>query len=142
MPIKAVELTSIEAKRFVRLQERLGQIKIDHNSTVTLVRANSPNDASVEFRYTANYAAVGIIKVEGALQWEGDATSLAGTWQKNGQMPPEIASEIHTTVMRVCLPQAVGIAKDLNLPPPIPLPQVRFEEPKKTSAAGAGPEIA
>ena len=39
-------------------------------------------------------------------------------------MPNEVANEIHTTIMSVCIPEAVVIARDLRLPPPIPLPQV------------------
>jgi len=55
-------------------------------------------------------------------------------------MPNELASKIHTAVMYACVPEAVGIAKDLGLPPPIPLPQVRLgSNPKQ---AVAGPEVA
>ena len=55
-------------------------------------------------------------------------------------MPNEIASRIHTAVMHACVPEAVGIAKDLGLPPPIPLPQVRLgAQPTK---GHIGPEVA
>jgi hypothetical protein len=55
-------------------------------------------------------------------------------------MPNQIASQIHTAVMHTCVPEAVGIAKNLGLPPPIPLPQVKIGgSPKKGQA---GPEIA
>jgi hypothetical protein len=129
MPVKSVELTSIEAKRYSRPAERHAQIRIDHNSTVTLVRELAPGEATVEFRYTASYGGIGIIRLDGALQFAGDAKALEDQWQKSSQMPTEIASEIHTAVMRICVPEAVGIAKNLNLPPPIPLPTVRFDQP-------------
>lgn len=140
MTVRGVELTSIEGRRYARPQERVGQVKIDHNSTVTLIKQTSPREANIEFRYTANYQAIGLIKVEGSMHWEGDAANLHARWQDNGQMPPEVASEVHTMVMRVCVPEAVAIAKDLNLPPPIPLPAVKFEEQKKPPAGG--PEVA
>lgn len=148
MTVKAVELLSIDAKRYARTPQQLGQVRIDHNSTVTVVREAMPGNASVEFRYTASYGAAGIITIEGALVWEGtptfDAAKLVESWRASAQMPPDIASEIHTVVMRVCLPEAVGIAKNLQLPPPIPLPQVKFQDPKATAQAKPaphGPEV-
>lgn len=147
MPVKTVELLAIDAKRYARSLQSMQQVRIDHNSTVTVVREAQPGTASVEFRYTASYGAVGIITIEGALVWEGtpafDAAKLVEAWRASAQMPPDIASEIHTVVMRVCLPEAVGVAKDLQLPPPIPLPQVKFQDPTKPGkAAGSGVEFA
>lgn len=143
MTVRSVELVSIEAKRFSRTSERLAQVRIDHNSTVTLVKELSATQASIEFRYTASYGSVGVIKLEGSLSYEGDAKSLHAKWSESAQMPAEVASEIHTAVMRVCVPEAVGIAKNLNLPPPIPLPQVKFQaEDKAKAAAASGPEVA
>lgn len=146
MPVKAVELLAIDAKRYAREPQRVGQVRIDHNSTVTVVKEAAPNLASVEFRYTASYGPMGTIIIEGALTWESDARidakKLTESWRSSAQMPPEVASEIHTTVMRVCVPEAVGIAKNLQLPPPIPLPQVQFQQPPKPGQAAGGPEVA
>ena len=145
MSVRHVELTSIEARRFSKPGERHGQIRIDHNSTVTLVKESSPTEAHIEFRYTASYGGVGIIRLEGSLQFQGDSKTLEATWRAQNQMPNAIASEIHTAVMRVCVPEAVGIAKDLNLPPPIPLPSVKFDGPKQagpTAGPTYGPEVA
>lgn len=143
MTIRSVELTAIEAKRFSKPNEKVGQIRIDHNSTVTLVTPKGEGEASVEFRYTASYGGVGIIKMEGTLNYQGDAENLASQWQQTNQMPGNVASEIHTAVMRVCVPEAVGIAKNLNLPPPIPLPQVKFQQGQGGPAAQqpVGPEF-
>ncbi|HEV8361494.1 MAG TPA: hypothetical protein VGR28_13675 [Candidatus Thermoplasmatota archaeon] len=146
--IKGVELLAIDAKRYARTMQQMQQVRIDHNSTVSVVKEASPTTASVEFRYTASYGAVGIITIEGALVWEGkpefDAKKLTETWRASAQMPPDIASEIHTAIMRVCLPEAVGISKNLQLPPPIPLPQVKFQEqgkPPQVQGAGHGMEV-
>ncbi len=146
MAVQQIQLTSIEAKRYAKPTEKHGQVRIDHNSTVSQVQDQGNGVASVDFRYTASYGAIGIIRVEGSLAYSGDAKTLADQWQSTSQMPPAIASEIHTAVMRVCVPEAVGLAKNLQLPPPIPLPQVRFQEQGKQGAAtadsGHSPEIA
>lgn len=142
MPVARLELTGIEAKRYSKSNERVGQIRIDHNSTVTLVRELTDKEAAVEFRYTAAYGAVGVIRIEGNIVYQCDAKALEEQWRTTSQMPHEAATEIHNTVMRACVPQAVGIAKDLQLPPPIPLPTVNFQQPQQKAAASVpGPEI-
>jgi hypothetical protein len=141
--VTRLELTSIEAKRFSRANERHAQIRIDHNSTVTLVKELSASEASVEFRYTATYGPIGIIRIEGAMVFTCDAKAFEAQWRTTSQMAPEAATEIHSTVMRACVPEAVGIAKDLQLPPPIPLPAVQFGQPQQAGAkpASPGPEF-
>ncbi|MGQ0535200.1 MAG: hypothetical protein ACT4PT_03920 [Methanobacteriota archaeon] len=151
MPVRKIEISSIEAKRFARGAEKQMQVRIDHNSTVTVVQESNPQLASIEFRYTASYGAMGLIKLEGNIAFECDAYALSAQWHASNQMPAEVASEIHNAVMRVCIPEAVSLAKDLNLPPPIPLPQVGPQGPipppkpaagTSDAGAGPGPEIA
>jgi len=99
------------------------------------------NEAKIEFQYTASFGPIGVIKLEGMLIYEGDdAKKITEEWNKSRKMPDEAASRIHTAVMHASVPQAVGLAKDLGLPPPIPLPQVRLG--KKPSVGQSGPEIA
>ena len=141
MKIKKVQLKSIEARRYTDRDEKPRQIRIDHNSTVTQVYYVQGENANVDFQYTASYGPVGMIKIEGSLVYENkDAKQIATQWNETRKMPNQVASTIHTAVMHSCVPQAVGIAKDLGLPPPIPLPQVRLGDGAKQ--AQAGPEVA
>lgn len=144
MTVSRVQLATVEAKRYAKQGERHPQVRIDHNSTVTKVEMSGDDTATVEFRYTASYGSLGTIKLEGDLVYEGKAKALADQWNENGQMPGDIASEIHTAVMRVCVTEAVGLAKDLQLPPPIPLPQVQVQDQGqgKGQTKGGGPEVA
>jgi hypothetical protein len=144
MPVSRFELTGIEAKRYAKTNERHAQVRIDHNSTVTLVKEITPQEASVEFRYTASYGPIGVIRIEGNMVFQCDAKKFEEQWRTTNQMTPNDATEIHSTVMRVCVPEAVGIAKDLQLPPPIPLPAVQFGAPAQAAAKGPvqhGPEV-
>ena len=143
MPVTRLELTGIEAKRYSKTNERHGNIRIDHNSTVTLVREMTPQEAMIEFRYTATYGPIGVIRIEGNMVFQCDAKAFETQWRTTNQMAPENASEIHSTVMRACVPQAVGIAKDLQLPPPIPLPTVQFQQPAAAAKSSTvhGPEV-
>lgn len=143
MPVTRLELTGIEARRYSKPNERHAQIRIDHNSTVTLVKELTPQEAAIEFRYTATYGPIGVIRIDGSMVYSCDAKALETQWRSTSQMSPETASEIHSTVMRACVPQAVGIAKDLQLPPPIPLPTVQFQAQQAPGKAAPqhGPEV-
>ena len=141
MKIKNIQLKSIEARRYIDRNQKPKQIRIDHNSQVTQIQNKSNNQATVEFQYTASYGAVGMIKLEGSLIYENDdARKITKEWLDTRKMPNQVASHIHTAVMHACVPEAVGIAKDLGLPPPIPLPQVRLGS--KPSKGQFSPEVA
>ena len=140
MKITNIHLKSIEARRYIGRNERPKQIRIDHNSTVTQIYETKSDQSTIDFQYTASYGPVGVIKIEGSLLYQAnDAKKITNEWNKTRKMPDETASRIHTAVMHACVPEAVGLAKDLGLPPPIPLPQVRLgASPKKGQA---GPEV-
>lgn len=141
MLIKNISLKSIEARRYTKPNSRPKQIRIDHNSTITIFSATSKTQATVEFQYTASYGSTGIIRLEGSLLYDGEkADKLADEWGKTHKLPDELAGRIHTAVMHACVPEAVTIAKDLMLPPPIPLPQVKLGQKYKPGSQ-EGPEI-
>lgn len=144
--ISGLEIKSVEARRFLKPFERPppGQVRIDHNSTVTLMTKVGEAEAHVEFGYTASYGPLGVIRIDGALVYkDAKAGEVAGEWSKTRKMPNPTASEIHTTIMHACVPEAVAMAKLLRLPPPIPLPQIQFQAEKgaATTPGGAGPEF-
>lgn len=139
---------NLEARRLVRLEQRAVQVRIDNNLMVTTIRPHQADAAQVEFNYTATYGSLGFIKIEGEFVYAGpQAAQLAKDWEAKRQMPGEVASEIHTSIMHACIPEAVMLARTVQLPPPIPLPQVRFDQPPKGGPApsmshSSTPEIA
>jgi hypothetical protein len=76
------------------------------------------------------------------LDGENDAKQLAKRWINTRKLPDQFASNIHTAIMHTCVPEAVGIAKDLGLPPPIPLPQVKLSSDPKKGQIQGGMEVA
>jgi hypothetical protein len=142
MPVKNVDLTSIEARRFSKREEKIRNVRIDNNSSVTLITELNDSEVSIDFRYTANYGGVGLIKIEGTIIYQGNASEIAQQWGAKSNMPNDVASEIHTAIMRVCVPEATLISRDIKLPPPIPLPQVNIQKGKKQPTASTGMEVA
>ena len=139
MKIRNMEIRGVEARRYIKDLSRPMNIRIDHNSNITLFSVIKKGEADVEFEYTASFGPVGIIKFEGSFIYEGkDAEEIANNWGEKKNMPNEIASQIHTAILHFCVPEAVFIARELKLPPPIPLPQVKFEKKSKDKF---GPEV-
>ncbi|MDP7265744.1 MAG: hypothetical protein QGH39_09340 [Candidatus Thermoplasmatota archaeon] len=136
MPVKTVEITSIDARRFTKPGEKINNVRIDNNSSVTLITPMNDEEANVEFRYTASYGGIGSIRMEGVIIYTGNVKDLATKWINEGNMPDEIAGEIHTAIMRVCVPEAIIISKDIKLPPPIPLPNINFKKNKTKKSSG------
>lgn len=141
MPVKTIDLTSIEGRRFSKRDEKIRNVRIDNNSTVTLITEINDLEASIDFRYVANYGGIGIIKIEGNIILECDAPALAQKWSSTSNMPDETASEVHTAIMRYCVPEAMLISRDIKLPPPFPLPQVNIQKKNKREAS-SGMEVA
>lgn len=138
MPIKNMELTSIEGKRFVRRDEPIRHLNIDLSTSITPVNQVAEDEAEIEFRHTVTYRGVGFIKIEGRLTFNGDAGSLVADWQANRNMPEEIARELHSAIMNVCIPESVLIARDLNLTMPIPPINIDLKKAKKGKIDSVG----
>ena len=111
------------------------------NAITQAITEINDSEANIDFRYTANYGGLGLIKIEGTILFEGDAPALAQQWGSSNNMPNDVASEIHTAIMRVCVPEAMLISRDIKLPPPFPLPQVNIQKKDKRQAS-SGMEVA
>ncbi len=146
MTVRSFDFTNLDARRLTKIGAGWANIRVDHNSTVTLITETGTNSAQVDFRFTASYraetAVIGVITIEGQIAWEGDAKALVKGWSAGGNMPQEAAQEIHTVIMSNCLPETVILARELRLPPPIPIPQVQVPGPVPPPKKGRSPEVA
>lgn len=139
-------LKNVEARRFLKVAPDPVQVRIDNNLSVTVIRPEGPSSAHIEFNYTAVYGPLGVIKIEGEFVYSGElAMQAVKEWESKKQMPGEAAGEIHTTIMHACLPEAVSLARSVHLPPPIPMPVVKFEKKDEPRGGPApmhrGPEV-
>ncbi len=137
-----VVFKNVEARRY---QDAVGgQIRIDHNSHLSNVRATGKR-LDVEFAFTTSYGALGVIKLEGNLALDTDsAEAAAKQYADTRNLPPEVAQQVHAAILQAGVPEAVGMARQVRLPPPIPLPQVRIgqgADAKASAEPGDSPEI-
>lgn len=148
MPVKYLEFSAIDGRRLLPASQVFPNMQIVTNSTVTLISETTEKESTVTFRFDTNFRGqekiVGVIQIEGHLTYEGKAPSrdLVRQWTATSQMPPEVASEIHTAIMMACIPEAVLMAKELRLPPPIVLPQVQVPPQGGPTAPRHGVEVA
>lgn len=133
----AVHLKALEARRFQDPTPNT-QVRVDHNSTITMVVKEAGDRLRVEFGYTTAYGPLGVVKVEGSLVYADPAAAeAADTWATTRNLPANVAQQVHSAIMAAAVPEAVGLAKTLRLPSPIPLPQIQFQGQTKPGAQAA-----
>lgn len=135
VPVKSFEMVSIDAKRFSKKGERVPQLRVEQNTTVTNISAISAKEAQIDFRFIISYATMGMINIDGRIVWEGEPGTIVEQWSKTKKLPNDVTGMIIGTIFTNCLPIAVMIAKEIALPMPIPPPQVQM--PKETRPPGA-----
>jgi hypothetical protein len=141
MGVTKTELLNIEAKRAGMTGQKMN-IRIDVNSSVSQVYLTEQDMARVDFRFVATYTGLGSVSLDGRISFKGeDSKELYEKWTETGQMPDKAAQEIHSSIMKTCMPVAVILSREVNLPPPMPMPNVNIKG-KKKSPPSSGIEVA
>jgi len=138
MPVTKTEILNLEARRGGTAGKKMN-LRIDNNSSISMISLVSPEEARVDFRYNATYSGLGNIAIEGRLFFSGEAKELYESWSETGNMPEKSASEIHSAIMRSCLPIAVLLSREVKLPPPLPIPTIEVKKKggkKKSEPSG------
>ena len=52
------------------------------------------------------------------------------SWKKDNKVDKDILGPIYNTILSKCNVQAIVLSRDIQLPPPIPLPKVKKEDTK------------
>ena len=134
MPVKNFEFSTIDARRFSRSTEVQSNIQINVKHEMTQVIEREDGETEINFRFAVNYnssmGSVASIKLEGFLVFIGE-TGLAQKWIKDKKLPEKIDMEVQNLIMRNCIMQGVVIARDMRLPPPVQLPQVKPQPDQK-----------
>ncbi|MDO9536991.1 MAG: hypothetical protein Q7J68_01570 [Thermoplasmata archaeon] len=128
MPVKNFEFMTIDARRFSKSTEVQKNIQIQVNHEITQVIERSDKESELNFRFAINYTGMGAIasiKFEGYVLFDG-SPGLAHKWNTEKKLPDDVANEVLNLIMRNCLMQGVVLARDMRLPPPIQMPQVKI----------------
>ncbi len=113
-----------------------GNVDIKNNVSVKDVEntdlslgSSKENAIKFIFEFTSEYTpAIGQILFIGEILHMSDAAKqeeILKNWKKNKQVPKDTMTEILNTVLMRCNVEALMLSRDVNLPPPIPMPKVQ-----------------
>ncbi len=118
-----------------------GKISVNHNISVVEVNKSDlflgtakQTVLKVEFKFTADYEPkIANILIEGNLTYfdKPDViTDVVEKWKKEKKMPDAMLNNIINSIVTKCNIEALFLAREVNLPPPIQLPKVKVEQQK------------
>ena len=119
-----VIVSSISAERFQDFRKPLPQIQINTNLNLTTMERKPDNSVEVPFVLTISYnPSVAQINMKGMAFVIGDKPEIDKVFKdyEDKKPPPPVVLQ---SVSNVALTESILISKTLNIPPPIPLPQV------------------
>lgn len=134
MAIVSMNFTKLLAERKTDAREK---VNISNNVAVTNVEeaelplaGQSQKTVKISFAFTTSYEPnLGTIQLEGNLLYIGDAKEMkeiAKNWEKDKRLSAEMMKQVISAVLNKCNIQALVMSKDVNLPPPVPLPKVNI----------------
>jgi hypothetical protein len=119
-----VFLENISAERFWDIEKPLPQIQIATNLNLVGVNKKREEELEVPFVFSINYnPAIAQISVKGKAFVRGLKEELKDIYDSYTQKKPP-PPMIVQTISNVAFLESVLISRILNVPPPIPLPQV------------------
>jgi hypothetical protein len=116
----------------------IGKIDIANNVSITDVKEAKLNIGDVKkngleftFQYLSEYkpdvAKIEIIGKVVDFEKEEKTKSILEIWKKDKKLPKEILGPIYNSILGKCNVEAIILSRDIQLPPPIPMPKIKQE---------------
>ena len=121
-----------------RKNQSKGKINISNNVTIENIEESSfsvgqeeQKSLKITFKFISSYEPeVGSIELIGDLIFIDSIVRIKeifSDWKEKKRLPKEVMTEVLNVVLNRCNIQALILARDINLPSPIPLPKVKVE---------------
>ena len=115
-----------------------GKISVTNNIQVTAVEKKEmavgkakQNALQFDFEFTANYEPkIAKITLNGTTTYFDSidrVEELAKAWKKDKKLPKEVMTPVLNNILTRCNVEALLLAREVNLPPPIQLPRVQIK---------------
>ncbi len=121
--------------------QKVGRININNNIRIMnveesdVVTQKNASALNISFEFSSNYTSdkskeksdVGQILITGSAVYVDDKRkilSMLKTWNKDKKLPEDIISGVLTELLTRANIEAVILSKEVNLPPPMPMPRV------------------
>lgn len=131
-----VSITNVSAERFWSFRKPVPPIKINTNLNLVGMERKKESVLEVPFVLTVNYnPSVAQINLKGRAYVageKGEIDKIYGGYKEKKPPPPLIVQSISN----VSFVETVLISRTLNIPPPIPLPQIPAKGPSERKSSG------
>ncbi len=135
MPIVGLQFSKIVVEKFNPVK---GKIQVNNNVSLKDVEKSDLNVGAAKqsavkfhFEFVANYEPkIANISMVGFLTFfekPEKVKEILDGWKKDKKLPKDIMSAVLNTVLSRCNVEAMLFAREVNLPPPIPLPKVQVK---------------
>ncbi len=108
-----------------------------------LAVAGGSNVLAVGFRFELKYnPEIGHILLEGTvleLVSEEHLKENLASWKEKKMLKRDMLGHIMQVILARCQIQGIILAKELNLPSPIPLPKIKMDDSKAAATTGSAP---
>lgn len=127
-----IHIRGIEARKFIKEGEKVPNITISNNSSIlSIEKKNSHLEISFVFSCIYN-PAIATIKIDGFAEYYGeDAEKIYKSWKSKKDL--DIAT-IQNTIIQKSLMEAIILAKELDIVPPITFPKLQLEKIEKDNS--------
>ena len=130
-----ISISNVSADRFWDSKKPIPPIQINTNLNLVGVEKKSDDSLEVPFVLTINYnPSIAQISLKGKAYVVGDKGEIEKVYKEYEEKkpPPPVVVQ---SISNVAFIESVLISRTLNIPPPIPLPQIPEAKPqgKKTS---------
>jgi len=130
-----VSITNISADRFWDIRKPIPPIQINTNLNLVGMEKKGEDTLEVPFVLTINYnPSIAQLSMKGRAYVAGDKDELEKAYKdyEEKKPPPPV---IVQSISNVVFIESVVVSRALNIPPPIPLPQIPEAKPpsEKTS---------
>ena len=135
MTVIGIQFDKIQLEKFGPAK---GKVSVNNNVVVKDVSvvelafgANKQDVLKFDFEFKANYdPKIAELVFTGSLTYfdkKGRVAELAAGWKKDKKIAKEIMNPILNSVLSKCNIEALILSREVNLPPPIPMPKVNLK---------------
>jgi len=124
-----VSITNVSADRFWDMKKPVPPIQINTNLNLVGMEKKSEDSLEVPFVLTISYnPSIAQISLKGRAYVAGDKSEIERVYKEYEEKkpPPQIITQ---SISNVVFIESVVISRTLNIPPPIPLPQIPEAKP-------------
>jgi hypothetical protein len=115
-----------------------GKVTVNNNVAIQDVEqsdvsigASKQSALKFRFEFTANYEPkIATMILNGTLTFfetSEKAAEIVKTWKKDKNVPKEVMGSVLNTILARSNVEAMVLSREVNLPPPIPLPKVNIK---------------